>query len=164
MVFSETLRLTGSIDMQYRRADGTIVIADWKRSKGVTKTAYGGKRGTFPMAHLPDSNFFHYALQQNLYRTFLETFYGETVSEMFLVVLHPDQKPDVDGKRYIKIPIPRMDRESHRMLETRRLELVEAGRLDADVKAYVYKTAADLGLVATDDSREVFRRVVVDEP
>lgn len=65
MVFSESLRLTGSLDMQYRRADGTIIIADWKRkpravvplapssfsrvwfrnvtgSKGITKKAYGG--------------------------------------------------------------------------------------------------------------------------
>ena len=39
---------------------------DWKRSKGVTKKAYGGKRGLAPFEHLPDSNFYHYSLQQNL--------------------------------------------------------------------------------------------------
>ena len=42
----EALRITGSIDMQYRAPDGTIVMVDWKRSKEIKMKGYGNKKGT----------------------------------------------------------------------------------------------------------------------
>ena len=155
MVFSESLRMTGSIDMQFRAPDGTIIMADWKRSKKITRKAYGGQKGYFPFDHLPNANYYHYALQLNLYRTFLETWYGEKVSQMFLLVLHPDQEK-LDGNRYHKIRIPRMDEEAELMLEYRRQKLVEAGVLEEFDRPYVYKSAKELGLVPRTAANEVF--------
>jgi hypothetical protein len=147
MVFSEDLRLTGSIDMQYRAPDGTIVMADWKRSKAINlKDKFGSKKGKFPFEHLPDCNFSHYCLQLNLYRTFLETWYGEKISAMYLLILHPDQ-PTLNGKRYHKIMVPRMDEESHLMLEVRRNQLVDLALLKEDDVPYTYRTAEQLGMV-----------------
>lgn len=47
MVFSEVLKITGSIDMLFRNEDGTITIADWKRSKKSVMTHMVIKRGNF---------------------------------------------------------------------------------------------------------------------
>jgi len=52
---------------------------------------------------LPDSNYWHYALQLNTYRGLIESKYGKKVKELFLVRLHPD----AEDKTYdlIKLPI-----------------------------------------------------------
>ena len=38
MVYHEELRLAGLIDMIYENTDGSLLIYDWKRSKGIEKT------------------------------------------------------------------------------------------------------------------------------
>jgi hypothetical protein len=40
--------------------------------------------------HLPDTNYWHYSLQLNVYRYILQKHYGFVVSELALVVLHPE--------------------------------------------------------------------------
>jgi len=42
------------------------------------------------MRHLDHCNYSHYSLQLNVYKRILETRYDLFVSEMFLVILHPD--------------------------------------------------------------------------
>ena len=37
---SQRLNISGSIDMIFKDADGTLLIYDWKRSKGIKKTNY----------------------------------------------------------------------------------------------------------------------------
>ena len=92
-VFDEDLRLTGSIDMCFRKPDGTIAIYDWKRSKEIKKTGGFMKFSKNPvLSHIPDLNYWHYSLQLNIYKTILERNYGAKVSEMFLVCLHPNHK------------------------------------------------------------------------
>ena len=92
-VFDEDLRLTGSIDMCFKKPDGTIAIYDWKRSKEIKKTGGFMKFSKNPaLSHIPDLNYWHYSLQLNIYKTILERKYGETVSEMYLVCLHPNHK------------------------------------------------------------------------
>jgi hypothetical protein len=90
LVFKEDIKLAGSIDMVYKKPDGTLAIYDWKRAK---KMEYENKYQTMkaPLDHLPDTNYWHYSLQLNIYRRILEELYGATVSEMALVVLHPNQ-------------------------------------------------------------------------
>ena len=39
MVWDAELRFAGSIDMVYENPDGTLMIYDWKRSKGIHKTS-----------------------------------------------------------------------------------------------------------------------------
>ena len=89
-VFDEELRLAGSIDMCFRKPDGTIAIYDWKRSKEIKKTGCFLKFSTNSvLSHIPDLNYWHYSLQLNIYKTILERKYGEKISEMYLVCLHP---------------------------------------------------------------------------
>ncbi len=91
-VWSEDHRLAGSIDMIYRKpSDGTYVIYDWKRSKDI-KTDNQYETGYPPVDHLPNVNYWHYTLQLNVYKWFLETFYGLVISDLYLVILHPDNK------------------------------------------------------------------------
>jgi predicted RecB family nuclease len=54
------------------------------------KTENRFQSGLGPVAHLPDSNYWHYTLQLNVYRYILQKHYGYEVSELALVVLHPD--------------------------------------------------------------------------
>jgi len=90
-VFDEDLRLAGSIDMCFRKSDGTITIYDWKRSKEIKKTSWFMKYSKNPaLSHIPDINYWHYSLQLNIYKMILERKYGEKVSEMYLVCLHPN--------------------------------------------------------------------------
>jgi hypothetical protein len=89
LVFDEAHKVAGSIDMIYKKPDGTLAIYDWKRT-GELKTENKFQNGLGPVAHLPDVNYWHYTLQLNVYRYILQTHYGYTVSELALVVLHPD--------------------------------------------------------------------------
>jgi hypothetical protein len=89
-VFSEPHLLCGSIDGVFRRkSDGKIVIYDWKRSKEI-KTENDWETGHGPVEHLPNCNYWHYTLQLNTYRWFLETYYGLKITDLCIVIFHPD--------------------------------------------------------------------------
>ena len=84
------IKLCGSIDMVFRRkSDGKLVIYDWKRSKEI-KSENPFQSGLAPLNHLPDTNYWHYTLQLNIYKWILETYYGVTVADLYLVIIHPD--------------------------------------------------------------------------
>jgi hypothetical protein len=89
LVFDEEHKVSGSIDMVYKKADGTLAIYDWKRTEEL-KTENRFQSGKGPVSHLPDTNYWHYSLQLNVYRYILQKHYGVVVSELALVVLHPD--------------------------------------------------------------------------
>lgn len=90
-VFTDKYNLAGQIDMAYyNTATDTLELYDWKRSKKIEKTNRWDN-GKGPVSHLPDSNFWHYSLQLNVYKFILESEYGMTVSGMYLVFLHPNQ-------------------------------------------------------------------------
>ena len=87
------MRLSGSIDMVFEAPDGTLVIYDWKRCKKIEKRNTYKKFSINPersLARIPDTNFWHYSLQLNIYKALLEKNYNKKVSGMFLVCLHPD--------------------------------------------------------------------------
>jgi hypothetical protein len=68
-----------------------IVLYDWKRCKEIKDTnSFGEFALTDCIKHIPDTNFWHYALQLNTYKTILERKYNKTVAKMFLVCLHPN--------------------------------------------------------------------------
>jgi hypothetical protein len=119
-VWSEEHRLAGSIDMIfYRKSDDSYVIYDWKRSKEIKKENNFGT-GYGPVAHLPDANYWHYTLQLNVYRWFLETFYGLRISDMYIVIFHPD------NTNYKRFRLNRLNDEVKGMVEAR-LRAVQAG-------------------------------------
>jgi len=91
LVFDPEHKVAGSIDMIYKKPDGTLAIYDWKRIEEL-KTENRFQSGLGPVAHLPDTNYWHYSLQLNVYRYILQKHYGVVVSELALVVLHPGNK------------------------------------------------------------------------
>ena len=104
----DNVKISGSIDMVYENPDGTLSIYDWKRCKNITRINNFNKFA-LPVAicHLPDSNFWHYALQLNTYKVILEKKYNKKVKEMFLVRLHPD----AEEKNYELIELPDLSSE-----------------------------------------------------
>jgi hypothetical protein len=91
-VFDEDVLIAGSIDMVFERpSDGVLEIYDWKRTKAIEKANAWGKFGKHEaIAHLPDTNYWHYALQLNLYKFILQHKYDKVVDGLYLVRLHPD--------------------------------------------------------------------------
>ena len=109
-----------SIDMVYRRkSDGKFVIYDWKRSKEIKSDNPFGS-GLPPLEHLPDTNYWHYTMQLNVYKWMLEKYYGLEVADLYLVILHPDQPS------YRRMRLNIMTDEVEDMIECRR-RAVEAG-------------------------------------
>lgn len=108
MVYHEEYRLAGSIDMIFENPDGTLQIYDWKRCKEIKKVNAWGKYATTPeLNHLPDTNFWHYALQLNTYKKILEEKYGKTVTNMCLVCLHPNNS----NNDFIQLTVPNLQDE-----------------------------------------------------
>ena len=108
-VYDLDLNIAGTIDMICKEADGTFTIYDWKRSGKVVNyqgqpvtEGFNGKMSLNGI-NLPDTAFYHYCLQQNLYRYMLETHYGIRVRGMNLVVLCPDYPT------YYVAQVPRME-------------------------------------------------------
>jgi hypothetical protein len=120
-VFHEEARIAGSIDMVFESAttDNTsspppLVIYDWKRCREITKTNAGNKFATHPaIEHLPDTNFWHYALQLNIYKYILQNKYGKTVTDLYLIVLHPE------APSYKRIKLPDLQGEVAELFEER---------------------------------------------
>lgn len=109
-IYDERLMVAGTVDALFRRADGTLLMIDWKRSKEIKKeNRYA--RGLGCLSHLPDANYYKYALQQNLYREILRTRYDVEVDAMSLLVLHPKHG------RYQTHSVPVMDSETHALME-----------------------------------------------
>ena len=93
MIWDAELRLAGSIDMIFANDDGTLSIYDWKRCKDIRANSPWNKFShTECISHIPDTNYWHYALQLNVYAALLEKNYGKTIKDLRLVVLHPNQK------------------------------------------------------------------------
>ena len=113
-VWAEEFKLTGSIDMVFKRKSvGAYLIYDWKRSKEIKEDNKWDK-GLGPMSHLPNSNFWHYTLQLNVYRWFLETYYGLKIAEMCIVIFHPN------NTNYQIFPLKRLEKEIEVMIECRK--------------------------------------------
>lgn len=87
-ICDEEFEIAGTIDLLCKNGND-FEIYDWKRSRKAqpdeTIWAYG-KNG---LEHIPDISFYHYALQQNLYKYILEKNYGIHVSKMHIVIFHP---------------------------------------------------------------------------
>ena len=91
VVYHEEFDIAGSIDMIYKNEDGTLSIYDWKRSKEIVEHN-GYENGAPPLDHISHCNYYHYALQLNTYKYILENKYDQTVKELCLIVLHPNNE------------------------------------------------------------------------
>jgi hypothetical protein len=124
-VFHEEARIAGSIDMVYEliepAADDvatdtarSLVIYDWKRCREITKTNRANKFATHPaIEHLPDTNYWHYALQLNVYKYILQSKYGKTITDLYLIVLHPE------AQNYQRVKLPDLQSEVAELFQER---------------------------------------------
>jgi len=119
-IFDEDLKLAGSIDMVYENDDGSLSIYDWKRAKDISRINTFNKYAITPtICHMPDSNFWHYALQLNTYKAILTRKYNKTVKDLYLVRLHPD----AEERTYELIRLPDLSFDIQILFEERRQEL-----------------------------------------
>jgi hypothetical protein len=120
-VYYEEIQIAGSIDMVYQNVDGTLSIYDWKRSKNITKYNYFNKFSNYHVtSHLPDTNYWHYALQLNIYKHILQDKYGYSIKDLFLVQLHPD----IMKKNYELIQLPDLSDIVSSLFQERKMELI----------------------------------------
>jgi ATP-dependent exoDNAse (exonuclease V) beta subunit len=122
MIFDEELKLAGSIDFLTENDDGSLDIYDWKRSKEIKKVN-PWQSGLYPINHIPDTNYWHYSIQLNLYKALLEKNYDKKVRDLYLVVLHPD------NPKYILISVPDLSTEINSLFEYHRNSLLETSQL-----------------------------------
>ena len=120
IIYDEEHRLAGSIDMLFRKDDGTFAIYDWKRWKEIVKKPFGNKFAKNENVLIPDTNFWHYSLQLNTYKAILERNYGIEISEMYLVCLHPNNK----NKNYIRIEVADLEEEVIMLFAERKEKLI----------------------------------------
>ena len=114
-IYHEELKIAGSVDMVYENPDGTLLIYDWKRCKEIVKeNSFGSYALTNCIRHLPDTNFWHYSLQLNTYKTILEQKYGKKVVGLCLVCLHPNNDD------YQLIEVPFLEKEMEDLFEYRK--------------------------------------------
>ena len=109
IVYNEDIKLAGSIDMVFKNVKtGQLEIYDWKRCKEIKKNSGFNKWLKSPIVeHLPDTNFWHYALQLNGYKYILTHKYGQTVGDCYLVCLHPNNP----NNNYIRLKVPDLQEE-----------------------------------------------------
>lgn len=93
-IYDEDSGIVGVVDM-LDYSNGEYILYDWKRSEKVveggqpiTKNKFD-EYGLKPIENVPNTDYWHYALQLSFYRYILEKNYGIRIKESRLVVLHP---------------------------------------------------------------------------
>lgn len=119
IIFTPYAKLAGTVDIiMQNKKSGNKAIFDWKtNAKGIkTKDSYG-KKGLLFLDHIENSNYFHYALQLNIYRWILNNEgYGD-YSKCEMGLFHINTRK-VNGHM-----LPFMNYETEKIIEyTRRLK------------------------------------------
>lgn len=71
VVFSESLRLAGCIDLVMRDPAGNLWLLDWKTNERIDMSGRSGGKGYSPVETLEDCNLVHYSLQLATYERIL---------------------------------------------------------------------------------------------
>lgn len=109
-IFDEELDIAGTIDRISQCSEGKYHMFDWKRSKEIKETSQ--EDAFIPINYLPNSNYWKYALQLNMYSYILEKNYDIIIDSMHLVLLHP--KYD----EYKIFPVKKMKKEIEEMIKS----------------------------------------------
>jgi len=120
-VYDIGTKIAGSIDMVYQLHEGddvNLAIYDWKRVESI-RTSNSYSTAVPPFEDIPDCNFYHYAIQLNVYRHILEKNYGKKIHELKLVVLHPSNMD------FMTVDVPFLDDIVSRLLNYRATNLTE---------------------------------------
>lgn len=106
-IFDEDSRIAGTVD--YVDDENGYILYDWKRSTSILKNGFPdksnafGEKGNYPIEHLDNCAYYHYALQLSFYRYILEKNYGITITKQRLGVFHSSyNKPYILEMPYLK--------------------------------------------------------------
>ena len=104
IIYSEELGIAGSIDVLAKDTkNDTYIIIDWKTSKSISKSSFGGRMGIHPItSHLMDCKYVHYSMQLSLYRYLIEEFYGIKVSNLLIALLKDNECKTIVADYYHK--------------------------------------------------------------
>lgn len=109
LVFSPRFQVAGSIDVLARRP-GMVAIIDWKYIKALRRESFGGRTGNHvATAALPDCNFWHYALQLNLYEQILKV---EGYIEPTIQVVKMLNVYNAEAQAFDHVMVPELGREA----------------------------------------------------
>ena len=120
IIYSKEFRLAGSIDMIFLNSDmNCLEIYDWKRVKEISRSSRWNKWiENKIITYLPDSNYWHYALQLNIYKFIYNREYHSCVKNLYIVALHPD------NTSFIRMPVIDLQDEVEQLLMQRKKELL----------------------------------------
>ena len=117
-VYDTEYNIAGTIDfVDYQ--DGKYTIYDWKRSDKIiangmpVKVSKYQEKGLYPLEHLENCAYYHYALQLSLYKFILEKNYDIKVSDLRLGIFHPSY-----DKPYV-LRVPYLENEVKTLMELR---------------------------------------------
>ena len=117
-VYDTDYNVAGTIDfVDYQ--DGKYTIYDWKRSDKIiangmpVKVSKYQEKGLYPLEHLENCAYYHYALQLSLYKFILEKNYDIRVSDLRLGIFHPSY-----DKPYV-LRVPYLENEVKTLMELR---------------------------------------------
>ena len=117
-VYDTDYNIAGTIDfVDYQ--DGKYTIYDWKRSDKIiangmpVKVSKYQEKGVYPLEHLENCAYYHYALQLSLYKFILEKNYDIKVSDLRLGIFHPSY-----DKPYV-LKMPYLENEVKTLMELR---------------------------------------------
>jgi ATP-dependent exoDNAse (exonuclease V) beta subunit len=94
IVFCPDYKLAGMIDLIARdKNTGNLWVLDWKTNKEIVEKTKYKSYGYLFLSHLDDTNYWHYALQLNIYRTVLhhEKYFNMDNSSMGIFHLREDK-------------------------------------------------------------------------
>ena len=114
-VWDKELGIAGTVDMLFENADKTLSLYDWKRCKQIKKENAWETATPGCISHLPNTNYWHYALQLNMYKFILEKNYDKQVKEMFLVCCHPIN----ENQSFIRMEVPTLVQEMNDLVALR---------------------------------------------
>ena len=92
IVYSKEHKIAGTVDLLVQDlTTGKYELLDWKTSKSIDTTSFGGKVGINSITEdLLDCNFNRYSLQLSFYRYLLEEKYGIDISDQYIVHIKYD--------------------------------------------------------------------------
>ena len=121
-IYSEYLGVAGTVDLLLKDKEGRYCILDWKTNSGKDlslREAQFSKYFKEPINNVPDTNFWHYALQMSIYRYMLErekTYTPEQMGDMYIVHLI-GSKDDLKNKYGKHVIYPEMSRITYKMIQ-----------------------------------------------
>ena len=117
-VYDTDYNIAGTIDFVDCQ-NGIFTIYDWKRSDKIiangmpVKVSKYQEKGLYPLEHLENCAYYHYALQLSLYKFILEKNYDIKVSDLRLGIFHPSY-----DKPYV-LKMPYLENEVKTLMELR---------------------------------------------